>query len=102
MCVADALHSAGFLLHAALSEGQGQQWWTPLRGQEEGGRKARLGRQMCGEEGLSLPGSRELQGSVTWQSIPTESVLPLRAGHSHRCLDVTWSAGMLCLSLLES
>lgn len=60
MCVADALHSAGFLLHAALSEGQGQQWWTPLRGQEEGGRKARLGRQMCGEEGLSLPGSREL------------------------------------------
>lgn len=46
MCVADALHSAGFLLHAALSEGQGQHWWTPLRGQEEGGREARLGRQI--------------------------------------------------------
>lgn len=67
----------------------------------EGGRHGWADR--CVWRGRAVPAwEQRAGGSVTWQSIPTESVLPLRAGHSHRCLDVTWSAGMLCLSLLES
>lgn len=58
-------------------------------GQEQGGRHGWT--DVHGEEVLSLSGSRELGGVCNL------------AVHTHRvCLDVTWSVGMLCLSLLES